>query len=111
MNENKGFIRFSSGDLSEMGHQKEVAKRIIAGERFYIDGTSALILSELGLLERIYGYLPNLKVPQSVITLLLETTEKFRYIPGQVGHMEYAQGKIAFSPIDRNKGAIYSKKL
>jgi hypothetical protein len=111
MNENKGFIRFSSGDLAEMDHQKEVAKRIIAGERFYIDGTSALILSEPGLLERIYGYLPNLRVPQSVITLLLETTEKFRYIPGIVGHMQYAQGKIAFSPIDRNKGATIQKNF
>ena len=111
MNENKGFIRFSSGDLAEMNHQKDVAKRIIAGERFYIDGTSALILSEPGLLEQIYGYLQNLRVPQSVITLLLETTEKFRYIPGQVGHMQYAQGKIAFSPIDRNKGATIQKNF
>jgi hypothetical protein len=111
MNENKGFIRFSTGNPAEMEHQKEVAKRIIGGERFYIDGTSALILSEPGLLEQIYGYLPNLNVPQSVISLLLETTEKFRFIPGQVGYMQYAQGKIAFSAIDRNKGATIQKNF
>jgi hypothetical protein len=84
---------------------------MIAGERFYIDGTSALILSEPGLLERIYGYLPNLRVPQSVITLLLEITEKFRYIPGQLGYMQYAQGKLSFSPVDRDKGATIQKNF
>lgn len=102
-NENRGFIKFSSGDLNEINQQKEIAKRIISGEPFYIDGTSALVLSEPGLMAEIYKYLPNLKVPQSVITLLLEIKEKFRYIPGQVGHMGYAQGKLTFSPVDRDK--------
>jgi hypothetical protein len=100
--ENRGFIRFSSGDLTEINQQKEVAKKIISGEPFYIDGTSALVLSEPGLLEKIYEYLPNLKVPQSVITLLLETGGKFRYMPGQLGHMGYVQGKLTFSSVDQD---------
>jgi hypothetical protein len=83
--ENRGFIRFSSGDPTEINRQKEVAKRIISGEPFYIDGTSALVLSEPGLLEKIYENLPNLKVPQSVIAFLLETEGKFRYMPGEKG--------------------------
>jgi hypothetical protein len=105
-NENKGFVRFSSGNEAEINQQKEVAKRVIAGEPFYIDGTSALILSEFGLLKKIYEYLPNLKVPQSVITLLLETGEKYRYTPWNVGYMGYAQGRLTFSPRDREKEAI-----
>ncbi len=111
LNENKGFIKFSSGDLAEINQQKEVAKRIISGEPFYIDGTSALVLSETGLLEKIYEYLPNLKVPQSVITLLLETKEKFRYTPGQVGQMAYAQGKLTFLSIDNDKRAIVQRNF
>ena len=103
VNENKGFIKFSSGDLAEMNQQKEVAKKIIAGEPFYIDGTSALVLTETGLLEIIYKYIINMKVPQSVINLLLETKEKTVYAPGQVGHMGYAQGKLRISTIDKEK--------
>lgn len=102
-NENRGFIRFSSGDLTEISKQKEIAERILSGEVFYIDGTSALVLSEPGLLERIYGYLPNLRVPQSVITFLLETKDKFRFKPGQVGSMSYAQGKLIFSLVDETR--------
>ncbi len=103
VDENRGFVNFSSGDLAEMNEQKEITKRIITGEPFYIDGTSALVLLETGLLEKIYEHLPNLKVPQSVITLLLETKEKFSYIPGQIGHMGYAQGRLTVSPIDQEK--------
>lgn len=111
MNEEKGFINFSSSNSDEINQQKDVARRIIAGESFYIDGTSALVLSETGLLEKIYGYLPNLKVPQSVITLLLETKEKFRYMHGQTGHMGYAQGKIIFSSVGQEKRAIIQSKI
>lgn len=103
MNENKGFIRFSSGNPTEINDQKSVAKKIIAGETFFMDATSALILSETGLLKEIYEYLPNLKVPQSVITFLLETKERFTYQPGQVGYMGYSQGKLTFSSIDQEK--------
>ena len=110
-NENKGFINFSSGNTDEISQQKDVARRIISGESFYIDGTSALFLSETGLLEKIYGYLPNLKVPQSVITLLLEIKEKFRYYPGQTGHMAYAQGQLIFSSVDQEKRATILSKI
>lgn len=110
-NENKGFINFSSGNPNEMNQQKAVATRIIDGEPFYIDGTSALVLSESGLLEKIYIHLPNSKVPQSVITLLLKIKNKFRYIPGQVGFMGYAQGKLSFSSIDSAKSEIIQKNL
>lgn len=99
-NEGRGFVRFSSGEPAEMEKQKEVARRIIAGNPFYIDGTSALILSETGLLEEIYPLLPNIRVPQSVIAMLLKCKERFKYTPGQAGHMQYIQGQLRFSPAD-----------
>ncbi len=111
MNEGKGFVKFSSGDIVERNQQKSVAERIIAGEPFYIDGTSALVLSEPGVLEQIHKHLPNLKVPQSVINFLLKSKGKFMYTPGQVGHMGYAQGKLTFSSIDHNIRALIQKNF
>jgi hypothetical protein len=110
-NENRGFIKFSSGDLTEIDQQKKIAERLISGEPFYIDGTSALVLSEPGLLKTIYKYIPNLRVPQSVINLLFEIKEKFIYKPGQVGSMRYAQGKVSFSSMDEKTGAIIQRNF
>jgi hypothetical protein len=103
INEQRGFIKSSTGTQQEIDEQKQIASEIINGQAFYLDGTSALVLSETGLLEKIYKHLPNLKVPQSVISLLLEVKEKFAYLPGTVGHMHYAQGKIGMSNIDQVK--------
>lgn len=102
--ENKGFINFSNGTNEEFKKQKDIAKKIINKKMpFYLDGTSALVLSESGFLKKIYTYLPNLKVPQSVINLLSDITEKFSYTPGQTGNMRYAQGKITFSSVEKDK--------
>jgi len=57
----------------------------------------------MGLLKKVYTYLPNLKVSQSVINLLIQVTKEFQHIPGQVGHMGYSQGKIIISPIKKYK--------
>jgi len=102
--ENKGFINFSIGTTEELEYQRGIARKIIDEKMpFYIDGTSAMFLSETGMLQKIYAQLPNLKVPQSVISLLAEITDRFRYSPGQTGHMGYTQGKITFSSIDKDK--------
>jgi len=101
--EQRGFIKFSDGTQKEFDEQKKVAESIIAGQEFYIDGTSALVLSENGLLKKIQKYLPNIKSPQSVISLLLELSENFTSSPGQVGHMSYSKGKINFTNIDKDK--------
>jgi hypothetical protein len=103
-NEQKGFINFSNGTIEEFEKQKEIARTIIKEKSpFYIDGTSALFLSEIGYLEKVFKHIPNLKVPQSVINLLGEINEKFTYTLGQTGHMGYTQGKINYSSIDREK--------
>lgn len=100
ISERKGFINSSSGGQEELDQQKTIAKAIINGEGFYIDGTSALLLSETGLLEEIFTFLPQLKIPQSVITLLLDTKEMLHTMPGQLGHMWFAEGKLGIEPIN-----------
>lgn len=105
INENRGYVKFSTGELSEVNQQNDIARAMINGDAFYIDGTSALVLSETGLMEHVYTHLPNIKVPQSVISLLLKTKDKFSYSGGQVGSLGFAQGKIRYSPIDKEKRA------
>ncbi len=94
LNEKRGFIHFSSGSLEELNQQKEVAKRIIAGESFFIDGTSALMLTESGFLEKTGKFLPGLKIPQSVINMLLELKEKFEEDPDSMGKMAIVRGRL-----------------
>lgn len=104
--ENKGFINFSSGTIDDFDSQKQIAKKVVDEKlSFYIDGTSALVLAETGLLHKIHIFLPNLKIPLSVINLLADITDKFRYIPGQTGRMGYAQGKITITTdnIDKSR--------
>lgn len=102
--ENKGFINFSTGTTEEFEKQKKVTIMVIEKKLpFYIDGTSALVLSEIGLISKIHTHLSNLKVPQSVINLLADITEKFRYTVGQTGYMGYTQGKITFSSTEKDE--------
>lgn len=103
--EERGYIHFSIGSTEELDKQKEVAKRIFSERApFYIDGTSALFLSESGMLQKIYDHVPNLKVPQSVIGLLIHITDKFRVEPGQTGqNMGYSKGKITMSSLEADK--------
>jgi hypothetical protein len=101
VSENRGFVRFSTGEFSEINLQKGVAQKIISGGDFYLDGTSALMLSQTGLMETIHAHLTGLKVPQSVITFLLETRERFVYKPGQLGRVGLADGKLWRASTDR----------
>ncbi len=106
-NEQRGFIRMSDGTMAEFNSQKDVVTKIIADkEPFYLDGTSAWVLAESGLLSKLHPHLPNIKVPQSVISLLLEIKDKLSYTPGQKGQMFYSNGKIGYSelnPEERDK--------
>lgn len=95
--ENRGFIKFSPGIKSDFDKQIENAKKIFSGTPFFIDGTSAFILSESGLLKNIFNYFPNLKIPQSVINLLLKTKERLEIFPGHAGYIDYVQGRIKTS--------------
>lgn len=110
-NEGKGFVRFSSGDLAEFAQQKEVAKRILAGNPFYIDGTSALILAETGLFKEIFPHLSNIKAPQSVITMLLDVAGKVRSTPSQGGYLQYVRGQLRISEPSKDEGEALTTKL
>ena len=110
--ENKGYINFSSGLLSELEKQKEIVGKVIDEKLpFYIDGTSALFLTEMGILPKIFAEIPNLKVPQSVITFLANVTDRFRYSTGQTGNLGYSQGKLIFSSINKETRELIQAKF
>lgn len=106
--EDKGFIHFSSGSIEELEMQKGIARKVIDENLpFYLDSTSALFLSEPGYLRKVIAYLPNLKVPQSVINLSIKISERFYLSNDQFGHLMYSKGNIIFSSIEKEK----SKKI
>jgi len=51
----------------------------------------------------VFPFIPGLRVPQSVVTLLFALKDRFDYVPGQGGHIGYVDGKIVFSELDREK--------
>ena len=102
--EQKGYINYSDGTIEGFEKQKEVAKCIIQDKKpFYLDGTSAIFLSEIGYINKIYKYIPNIKIPQSVINLLGEINEKFTYHLGQNSRIGYSHGKLNYSFIDKDQ--------
>lgn len=99
--ERKGYIHFCSGSMNDFENQILVAKGVLDEKKpFYIDGTSALFLSELGYLKSISSFLPNMMVPQSVISLLTDIISKFTNTSGMAGFLGHAGGKISFDSFD-----------
>ena len=105
--EGKGYIHISSGTTEEFNKQIDVVKRILENqEKFYIDGTSALFLSESGLFSKVYNHFPNLKVPHSVINFLVDISSLFIFTPGQMGRMGYGQGRLSFSSLKKERSDL-----
>lgn len=99
--EGRGLIKCMPGTQAEIENQKNTASTAINGAEVILDGTSALLLSERGLLEKVVKSIPKLKVPHSVIDLLLEASRKFELTPGQIGNMGYSQGKIQLNELHK----------
>ncbi|QQR55448.1 hypothetical protein IPG41_02740 [Candidatus Peregrinibacteria bacterium] len=97
--EQRGFIWLSDGSLAEQAKQDAVAKELISGAQCYLDVTSALFLSEAGLMQEILENIPGLQIPQSVVNFLFDALDKFRTVPGVVGRMGYANGRLTYSQV------------
>lgn len=110
--EGKGFIKCSTGAIDEMEKQKTTVRGIIKNNLpFYLDGTSALFLSEFGFLEKIHHFLPNINTPQSVIKFLFDIADRFRTIQGVGGSLGYARGQIIVSSMNIEKNKLIHSNL
>ncbi|MDO9180982.1 MAG: hypothetical protein Q7U04_01175, partial [Bacteriovorax sp.] len=102
--EKRGYINFSTGDSEEFEKQKETANNIIIEQQsFYIDSTSALLLSETGILLEILSFLPNLKIPSSVINFLANTAEKYLIKSDKSDRMKYSKGKLSITTFSKDE--------
>ena len=105
--EQKGFINFSDGSIEEFSNQKIIVEDILKNNKsFYIDAISSIFLCETGLILKIFNYLPGLKIPQSVINLLANISNKFSFTEDHVGNVGYSNGKIFFSKLEREKSDL-----
>lgn len=99
--ENKGFIRCNNGTQADIDAQRATTSEVLQGKPCFIDGLSALVLAEAGLLEVVIEALPKLGVSTSVIRLLRKIAGDFEFTPSSVGMARFVDGSFQFSP--RNK--------
>jgi hypothetical protein len=93
----KGFIRSNIGNESEISNQLYAAAKIIDGQKYIIDGLSALVLAESGLLQEILLYVPNYLISQATINMLYKYVDKVS-TRGTAGSMGFVNGEIKFFP-------------
>lgn len=102
--ERKGFINFCSNNINDLLKQEKIAIGVIENKSdFIIDGTSALFLSESGLLPKIIDCFPNMKVPQSVIHFLIIIADKINFSKGTIGYIKYSNKQLIFSKVQNNE--------
>jgi len=102
--ENRGFVNMSLGTAGERERQMEIARLVLKGETaFYMDGSSAVVLAESGMLTKIRAYITSLRVPQSVLTYLADVADRFVYTAGQTGHLGYTKGRLILTSLEPDK--------
>lgn len=110
--EEKGYIRCNNGTSEDIQRQSEVAKRVLAGEPCVLDGLSALMLAEAGLLEQVVKQVPHLCVPVSVISYLRKLASDMDPANSSEGRGGLVGGKLYFTPKSESReGSFYAKLL
>lgn len=102
ISQKRGYINMSDGTQLEFQSQKDTALDILTNKAmFYLDGTSAWLLAETGILNKIVSYIPNMKVPQSVVNMLFNLRERVSNSPKESGKIIYFEGNIGY--LDNNQ--------
>ncbi|MDO9319665.1 MAG: hypothetical protein Q7V56_15905 [Gammaproteobacteria bacterium] len=110
--ESAGYINFSDGTVRDFGDQVARAKKLLTTKSdAYLDGTSAVFLSEFSIFCRVLSELPNLKVPRSVVRLLTGLAHKFSSADSSKGSLSVRQGKIVYSEHDKARNLTVHQSL
>lgn len=107
--ERKGFVRCNDGTQADMDAQKAAANEVLQGAICFMDGLSALMLTEAGLLQVVIKTLPNLGISTSVIRLLREIAGQFETSSSRGGWARFVDGSLRFNPSDKDKDASIRK--
>ncbi len=99
--EGRGYINSSNGSIADFEQQVSNAKRaVLEGLNVYLEGTAAAFMVEHGLLEPVTKHLPNLKVPQSVVSLFSSLADRFSINMKSEGRLGLENGELFFREND-----------
>ena len=108
---NRGFINSSSGLNDELLQQQSVAKKVIDGYIGYLDATTVFFLIESDMLSKCLKYMPNIKIPNSVLSFLHSWVNKLTNHPSSGGHMAYMDGTLQFYKLDTTSNDILLERF
>lgn len=111
-NEKKGLIRINDGNIDNVERQRKSALKILENNsKFIIDGTSALFLSEYGLIQKYKDLFANAVIPHSVIIMLSEIAEKANPKGISSGTMGYINGRLRFNELDEDRSRKFYENI
>jgi hypothetical protein len=99
--ERKGFIRCNDGTNADIDAQKVIANDVLEGASCFIDGLSAYMLAEAGLLEAVIKVLPNIGIPTSVIRMMRQIAADFDPLQSSIGRGGLIDGNFRFSSTNK----------
>lgn len=94
----EGFIHFSTGNSDEIELQKKIAREAVKSKHkpVYMDGISALILAQTGLLSKIIQLVPSIRVSIAVIDELYKLSEKCTPRSGSEGSLSFIRSRPVY---------------
>ena len=106
-----GFIFCNDSTKEDIEKQAGWSKEAVDKTPCVIDGLSALMLIEAGLLEIVESCVYQLIVPVSVIRLIRNIASDFDYKIGSVAKAGFVNGEFKLIPIDEQKENLFREKL
>ncbi|NQY79025.1 MAG: hypothetical protein HRT47_01810 [Candidatus Caenarcaniphilales bacterium] len=100
--ENKGYIHSSDGSINEIERQSSLIKELIkAKSELYIDTTSILFLSEVGIFNHFINLFSKYKIVQSSINFLSDTLDTYKYRKGTLGTASVINNELVYLPFNK----------
>lgn len=98
----RGFIRCNNGTAQQIEEHEQTALRALKGDFCYIDGLSALVLTDSGLLEKVCSFVPNVGICTSVVRLFREEAKRLESARRSVGRGSFVEHRFRFQAKDEN---------
>jgi hypothetical protein len=109
--EEQGFIRCNNGTEADLSAQRARAIEVLDGKLCFIEGLSALILAEAGLLSAVIDKVPSLGVSSSVIRLIRKVAARFESVSGDGGRASFSKDRFQLSQKNSEQESLTREKL
>ncbi|MGH1378832.1 MAG: hypothetical protein ACRBB3_08415 [Alphaproteobacteria bacterium] len=104
-NQKQGFIKINNGSVQHIQQQLQSSSEVLNGKQCVIDGLSAVVLAEAGLMPLIVEKIPQLAVPISVISYLRKLALKVSPNCSSIGRGAIVKGELRFTDSTEIKGS------